>query len=337
MDLTYEELEALIDKIAVGKSFLLIDDSFITLIYPDNAIKIKAKHIYDKNYAAALKSGLLPKKDLEVLIKERGIFSEADESQLNRLDSQIDAQKIVLAKTSKVKANQERIHKNIQDLEEKRSVLLYKKYSKLYMSAETKAEEEMNQYLCAMCAYGDTGNKFWTSYLDYLNYSDIATKTEILSAFLDLIRGASMSELRQVARSPVWRVRYTTSVKTSDPLFGKATTDYTKDQLNLVYWSNYYDNIYTMMPADRPPDDVINDDDALDKFMDDYYKELNNETSIIKKDKKRIKGTMSAFDSEEVIITQSSELYYDIKYDKPKEAQKIKDRTDIKKRTKSGR
>ena len=45
MDLTYEELEALIDKIAVGKSFLLIDDSFITLIYPDNAIKIKAKHI----------------------------------------------------------------------------------------------------------------------------------------------------------------------------------------------------------------------------------------------------------------------------------------------------
>ena len=70
MDLTYEELEALIDKIAVGKSFLLIDDSFITLIYPDNAIKIKAKHIYDKNYAAALKSGLLPKKDLEVLLED---------------------------------------------------------------------------------------------------------------------------------------------------------------------------------------------------------------------------------------------------------------------------
>ena len=49
MDLTYEELEALIDKIAVGKSFLLIDDSFITLIYPDNAIKIKAKQKKNEN------------------------------------------------------------------------------------------------------------------------------------------------------------------------------------------------------------------------------------------------------------------------------------------------
>ena len=42
---------------------------------------------------------------------------------------------------------------------------------------------------------------------------------------------------------------------------------------------------------------------------------------------------MSAFDAEEVIVTQSNELYEEIEYDKPREAQRVKNRTDIKKRT----
>ena len=337
MNLTYEELELLIQKVSVGKTYLLTEQGFVEIIHPTNSLKLKANFIYEKSYNQALKDGLLPKKDLEVLIKERGIFSQFDEDQVAKINSQLDAQKIVLSKTLKVKANQDRINKTIKDLEEKRSLLLYKKYSKLYMSAEIKAEEDMNAFLCSMCVYDDNENRFWSSHEDFLKYDDVELKNKILQTFLELIRGIDIKTIRFLARSTIWRIRYNTSAKVSDTLFNKPTSEYTIDQLNLVYWSNYYDNIYNMLSSDRPTDDIIDDDDALDEFMEEYYRQINNETSISKKDKKMNKGRLSAFDSEEVIVTQSCELYYDIKYDKPKEAQQIKDRSDIKKRTKSGR
>lgn len=337
MNLTYEELELLIQKISVGKTYVYTGTGFVTLIQPDNELKLKSHFIYEESYKQAIKDGLLAKKDLEVLIKERGLFSQEDENQVLKYNSQIEAQKIVLAKTLKVKANQDRINKTIQDLEDKRSLLLYKKYSKLYMSAETKAEEDMNSYLCSMCTYIEDTNKFWASHIDFINYENTELKNKILQAFLELIRGIEIKTIRYLARSSIWRIRFNTSAKISDTLFNKPTVDYTIDQLNLVYWSNYYDNIYNMLSTDRPSDDIIDDDAALDEFMEEYYKKINNETSISKKDKKLNKGRLSAFDSEEVIVTQSCELYYDIKYDKPKEAQQIKDRTDIRKRTKSGR
>ena len=91
-----------------------------------------------------------------------------------------------------------------------------------------------------------------------------------------------------------------------------------------------------MLPEDRPSDIVIEDDDALDAYMKTFYEERNKEEAHRKHVNKR-SGKLSAFDSEEVIITRSHELYEDIEYDTPREAQKIKDRVDLKKRTRRGR
>jgi len=206
------------------------------------------------------------------------------------------------------------------------------------MSADNKAEEDMYGFLCSECTYTEQGVKYWKSHKDFLEDRDTQNKNDIFSYFMEFMRGFSSSTIRFIARSNLWRIRYTSSLKIAEPLFGVPLVDYTTDQLNLIYWSNYYEQIYSMLPSDRPPDATIEDDEALDKFMDDYYKEMNNESSILRNQNKKNKGkaNLSAFDSEEVIITQSNELYYDIKYDKPKEAQKIKDRTDIKKRTSGG-
>lgn len=336
MDLTYEETDLLISKIALGKELVFIDNKFIYLSHPSNEVKIKAKLIYDNAYAQALADGLLPKKDLEDIILARGIFSEADEKKVSKLQAQLEAQEIVLGKTLKVKANQDRLRKIIKGIKEEMSHVLYKKYSKLYMSAETKAQEEVTSYNCYECTYTNSGDMYWSTYEDFIQERDDIVKDKIFSAYVNFTRGIDISTIRFIARSTLWRIRYNNSMKTSETLLGIPAVDYNIDQLNLVYWSNYYDQIYQMMPSDRPSDEVINEDDLLDKFMEDYYNEMNNETSIRKERKIKNKGTLSAFDSEEVIVTQSSELYHDIKYDKPKEAQKVKNRADIKKRTVGG-
>lgn len=89
------------------------------------------------------------------------------------------------------------------------------------------------------------------------------------------------------------------------------------------------------MPEDRPSDIVIDDDDTLDAYMKEFYAERNRDEAARKSKYKR-SGKLSSFDSEEVIVTRSHELYEDIEYDSPKEAQKLKDRVDIKKKTKRG-
>jgi hypothetical protein len=105
--------------------------------------------------------------------------------------------------------------------------------------------------------------------------------------------------------------------------------------LNLAYWSHFYQNVYEMMPEDQPPQDIIEDDMALDAYMEAYYKERTNEAAARKFKKRAGTGKLSAFDSQEVIVTRANELYEDIEYDKPREAQAIKDRTLIQKKANS--
>ena len=90
-----------------------------------------------------------------------------------------------------------------------------------------------------------------------------------------------------------------------------------------------------MMPEDRPSDLIIDDDDSLDAYMKAYYEERNREEAA-RKSKAKTSGKLSAFDAEEVIVTRSHDLYEDIDYDTPREAQKLKDRVDIKKKRKRG-
>lgn len=338
MELSYEEVDNIIRKIAIGKDLVCVGNGFYYIHYPTNFLKTKAKLLRDNAYKNALNEGLLPKKDLEDLILTRGIFSKDDENAVSKLQSKLEAQEILLSKTTKVRANQERIKKTISELKNDLSKILVKKYSKLYMSADNKAEEDMYSFLCSECVYTEQNVKYWKDYKDFLEDRNNDIKNELFSFFMSFMHGIDTSVIRYIARSNLWRIRYTSSLKTSESLFGIPLVDYTADQLNLLYWSNFYEQVYSMLSSDRPSEAIIEDDDALDKFMEEYYKDMNNETTIKReqKNKNKSKGSLSAFDSEEVIITQFNELYHDIKYDKPREAQKIKDRADIKKRTSGG-
>lgn len=38
----------------------------------------------------------------------------------------------------------------------------------------------------------------------------------------------------------------------------------------LVRWITFYEQLYELDDVERPTEEVINDDEALDKFIDDY-------------------------------------------------------------------
>jgi len=340
MDITHEEVEKYLCKIFTGSDLLYIkygdEDIHIEFKQPSNDVRLKANIMYNKAYDEAIFEGMLSTEDLEKLIKERNIFTQEEEDQLSRLESKLKGQEILLSKTIVVKVRQDRLKKIVSDLKSEINILRAKKISKLMMSADAKAEEERTLYLCWACTYNDdTCKLYWETYRDLLKENNLVFKDEVLSKFLRFYRGIDTKLIRYIARSNLWRIRYITSQKTSDPLFGVPTSQYTNDMLNLAYWSNYYQNIYEMLPEDRPPDLIIDDDDALDAYMQSYYDERNREDAA-RRSKVKTKGKLSAFDKEEVIVTQSNELYEDIKYNKPREAQRIKDKALIRKRTRRG-
>jgi hypothetical protein len=335
MDLTYEEIEKYLARIFSRILYTYENDILLIFRFPDNELKQRSDLIYERAFKKAVDSGILPAKNLEELIDKRNLISAVEILKLKKLKSQLEAQEILLGRTTQVKANQDRIKQAISRLKQDIFHIELKKNSKLLLSAENKAEEDRTFYICSRCVFNEDNSLFWNSYENALKENRLDLKDNILLKYLRFYSGLPTSIIRAIARSNIWRIRYISSMKTSDPLFGMPTSSYTTDQLSLAYWSNFYQNIYEMLPDDRPNDVTINDDDALDAYMKIYYEERNREDNA-RKSKSSRSGKLSAFDAEEVIVTRSHELYQDIVYDSPKESQKLPDRVDIKKRVKRG-
>ena len=335
MTISYEEVEAYLLRIFTGTEYIYVHDKLLMFKHPSNAVKQKANLVYKHGYDEAVEYGMLPKEQLELVIEKRGLFTDKDKLTVNKLQSQLYAQEVLLAKTTRIKANQERILGVIQRLKSELFEIESKKSSALLLSAETKADEDRMFNICSGCVYRDTGGLYWSSYDEALIENDLEFKNTVLTQFIMFYSGIDTSIIRQLAKHNLWRIRYTSSQKTSDSLFGVPTSDYTTDQLNLVYWSSFYQNIYEMLPEDRPSDNIIEDDVSLDSYIKAYYEERNREDAA-RRSQKTSSGKLSSFDREEVIVTRSHELYEDINYNIPKEAQRIKDRVDIKKRAKHG-
>ena len=332
IDLTYEELSNYLLVIFTGEKIKTYDDISLIFKQPSNRTRMLSEIIYDKAYKEAKEEGLLTTEEWEKVMLDRGLFTEKDLEGIEKLESKLEAQQFLLSKTTKVKAKQDRLKNIIRGLKDEISIIKYKRLSKLTMSAESKAEEDKNLFLCSNCIYDlYTDTLRWKDLEELHNEKEIDFRGRLLIDFITFCNGYSQEIIRYIARSSLWRVRYMHSVKSSDPLFGIPVVDYSSDQFNLVYWSNYYQNIYEMMPEDRPSDIIVEDDESLDAYMQAYYDERTRDEAA-RKHKYSNKGKLSAFDKEEVIITRSNELYEDITYDKPREAQKLKDRTDIRKR-----
>lgn len=335
MDLTHEEIEKYIEYITAGIKVVDVDNRAILFKHPTIKDFLKARYIYSHEYKKSIDEGLLSTEDMQKIIKERNLITDQERNELSSLRSKLEGQKVLLAKTLKVKARQDRIKEVIHDLESKIRKIESKERSKFSMTAETRAEESKILYLCWTSAYDfDTDELIWSEHDLFLNEHDLNFRQNVLSEFILFYSGIPTSIVRTIARNNLWRIRYVTSVKTSEPLFGVPTTHYTNDMLNLAYWSHYYQNIYEMLPEDQPPEEIIEDDEALDAYLADYYKERNQDAAARRSQKGR-RGKLSAYNQQEVIVTRADEMYEDIEYDKPREAQMIKDRSLIKKKASS--
>ncbi len=302
-------------------------EEILCLISPFGVDRLYSEFLYECAYSDAIDDGLLPRKELEEVLKKRGLITEKEEEREKELVKQINAQQTLFDKMRFAKNKKEKVGENITRLGLELSELRLKFNGFYSLTAESIATELKINYLCWSSCYTVSGDsKFWNTYEDFNLEKDLDFRASVINSILTFLVGFSEKTLRKLARSSEWRIRYVSSVKTSLPMFSRKSEDYTKDQLSLVYWSNFYQSVYEMFSDDRPTDDIIDNDSLLDIYMEDYYKGLEQER-LVSGSKKR--GT-NAFDSDEVVVTRFNELYDKLEYDKPKEAVIDNDATDLK-------
>lgn len=336
LDIGFEELEEHITTVSTGIKLVHIEgaDGGSSLLFkqPTSEEKMFARFVYKQTYERAKNDDLKTVAEMEDILRERGIISEESDKEIETLQNKIKGQQAILTKTHKVKAKQERLIGIIKTLEEELRTLRNKRDKLLGLTVEAKSNEAKLFFLCSKCVFKSEKERLWETEEEFNKEKDLMFRMDVLAAFSEFVSGLPTSLIRYIARSNLWRIRYVTTVKTGADLFGKPILEYSADMINLLYWSHYYQSIYEMMPEDQPNDDVIADDDALDSYMDAYYKEMKNERAARAGQRSTKLDAFSTGD--EVIVTPSHELHKDFDYDKPREAQRIKDRADLKKKAK---
>jgi hypothetical protein len=330
IDLDSLKESTVIDVIVSSKIYTKViygtKERVLCIIYPYGDDKLYSDFLYDSYYNNAVEDGILPRKELECVIKSRGLITEKEEFREEELVKLIKGQQALFTKMRFAKDKKDKVGKNIERLKLELSKLRRKFNSFYTLTAESVATEVKLNYLCWAASYNMSGkSRMWETYEDFDLEKDMKLRSDVISEIMSVLIGFSEKTLRKIARHVEWRIRYTSSVKVALPLFSRKPEDYTKDQLALVYWSNFYQNIYEMMPDDRPDDDVIENDTMLDAYMEEYYKGIEQNRTI-----SRSRGMGSnAFDSDEVIVTRFSELYEQLDYDDPREAAKNNKDTDL--------
>lgn len=317
--LSYEDLDRLINEISLGEKLAYAklssgEEQLVVLRHPTPWDTVIAERVQKQALQEAAELGLPTMAEMETTLRVKGIYTEADDAQIEVLQAKLSTQRAVLAKTTRVPARRDRLEGIIADIEGQINAIRLKKEQRMAFTRERKAAESRFLYLTWRGVRRvETGDLYWATFKEFEDEHDFAFRHHLFLEYVVFCHGLDQRTLRFISRSNLWRVRYVTALKTSDSLFGRPISQYTTDQLMLLYWSHYYQSIYDMLSSDRPPESIIEDDEALDAYMKGWHEERGRD-AVAARAKNSSRGKVSAWDYNETLVMRSNEMYEDIEY-----------------------
>lgn len=311
--MNYIEREEKLRQIVSGFFHFKFKGKMYRYIEPSNMLYSEIAFYTEGLEDELKKTGFLTKDDEKNILIEKGLWSEEKEKELKLLQDKYeelvrDKPKYKFqSKTLKaIEIAAENIFKKLEDMNETRnSMYLHTiEYQKFYRT---------NILMLSQCVKDFKGNQVWSSVEDLENSIGVG-ETDVLLKIINSSARPSTKTIRELARNEPWRTIWKTSVKTGSPLFRHPTSEMTKHQYELCYWSNIYDAVYES--SDFPGQDVIDDDNALDEWFvlqSNKNKEKNKGSSQISKNQK---------------IANASEVF--VAVDTPEDAQKVYDELNTK-------
>lgn len=326
IDWSIEELQEHIDQIIYGEKLISVvdinrDKHYFIFKYPSKKDFKLSEVEYHLTEDRAKKDNFQTEDQMLELMVSKGIWTEKDDEKLEDINESIKkwqekATNPDISDSAKVYINEmlEKLEADMWEVEKKREVMLIH-------TVERKARQAKYNYLLWACTYKPGINtRIGDNYLTFCEMLEDVLRNDLLNKFLQYLAGHNTAEIRYIARNNLWRISYVSAAKANMPLFPVAVSDLTPDQLNLVWWSGYYQGIYEMMPEDQPEDWVVEDDELLDKHMQDLHTERTKDFQSKRSEKKY--GTRTAMKMPEALVFKSHPDYERLKYDEIPEVQK---------------
>jgi hypothetical protein len=327
-----EDLQLQIEEICFSQRLVQLDLStqdlpeFILFRYPSRRITLLSNLEERRTMLRAKKDKMLTEEEMDAFMREKGIWKEEDDALVEEIHEKITKWKMKVIDLELSESSRQMAKELIPKLEEDLFKAELKRERMMIHTCNRKARQAKYDYMLWACCYDpDTDELLWDNYLTYCKEVErkVEFKNKLLSEFLRYLVGHTTEEIRYIARSNLWRLDYLVAQKGNLHLFPKSSIELTPDQKNLLWWTGYYQSIYEMLPEDQPDDWVIQDDGALDEYMEELHKERSKDRSERKAEKRF--GSTSAEKMDTRLITRSHPEYMNRKYDKvnPKASDKV--------------
>lgn len=271
-----EEIDKQINRIAWGAKYVNVknrnDDSVIVIL---NSLSLKDVNFVDFIYKEAKKEALGFEifSNIELIneFKRRDIWTETDSNRLEEIRTDLrdlyEQEKEL--KGSKLK----RAQRAIRFLEKRLREKMAKKNSLFGNSIESHANEQRVLATVYCCSYNENDERLWDSWDSFVENDDILFVQNILYKMHEDV-SLRTKDVREIARNPHWRFRWNAAKSLGD-LFSKPILELDIEQQSLLYWSQVYDSAYEAY--ERPSQETIEDDDALDEWFKDQDRKTKNE------------------------------------------------------------
>lgn len=276
------EVDKHIDKIGWGKKYVRVknkrlEDVYLIIKTPDLRDRNWINFIYDDSIKQAREAGVISEDELKKELELRGIWTPTQEEQIDFLKVKLEEMDKTLTDCNEGSREWKRFNKSRGALQKKLDELVAERQERFSVCAERWAEVN-RMYALVFCSALNTEEKrLWPTWKDFEAETDFDLITNI-TLEINNNRFISEKDLRQIARSPQWRFKWNGS-KSCGALFGRPLIELDLEQQALVYWSQVYDSAYEAY--ERPSDDIINDDEKLDKWFEEQSKKRKE------KDKKK--------------------------------------------------
>lgn len=243
-----------------------------------------AAFIQERALQESLEAGVPSEEDLLKMAINAGAWSEEHQRTLDEADvtiSRLKGEKAVCKHSVARKLLQRQINEARECIRHIRSV----KEQFTVQSAEYLAQAEYIYYLMRETVRRLDGSSLWNSEEHFLQ------DREAYSAFFSFIAMDVASEgvmdtkqIRKLARSGEWRLFWTQGRENLTCLFDRSVSEMNINQRALVYWSKVYDIAFESYEG-RPSDDVIENDERFDEWLQQYLAQ-RSEDNVPGKDQK---------------------------------------------------
>jgi len=159
------------------------------VIRPTAKIREESEEVELKAFADGMRKGFLCRDEMEKLLRERGIWGEEEEKQLEEVRSKIrELLKELRLESGKKKS--QKIYEKIKTLRQKEQELFSKYDSYFSMTCDSRATNQRLMYLIASCVLDAEGNRVWKDFDSFKAEEDTGLLSEAInqamSFFLDL-------------------------------------------------------------------------------------------------------------------------------------------------------